>query len=127
MKQNLSPVTGFIGVFYQNPITNVFSGSLLATNSSAAVSLRDDFTLSQLGGAMVIPESVYFLDFLICLFTQTYVGVGQQAGYDYFVWRGSMSGVDCKFEKQCSIVCSNSAQYQDWSDECKQNSTRFAK
>ena len=51
-----------------------------------------------------------------------YTGVSQSLGSSSFVWRGSMSGVDCNYLGKCAMMCNieyENAQWKDWTKSCQ--------
>jgi len=108
-KDGKTPVAKFLGVFANE--NDMWLGNVVAFNNTTP--FADTFRLKIPGGP------------------SNYTGVSQSLGGESFVWRGSMSGVDCNYLEKCEMMCHKSsrnalsrdlpgnAQWEDWTKSCQ--------
>eukprot|EP00300_Choanocystis_sp_HF-7_P021867 c20972_g1_i1.p1 GENE.c20972_g1_i1~~c20972_g1_i1.p1 ORF type:complete len:178 (+),score=31.05 c20972_g1_i1:39-572(+) len=92
-----SAVASFLGVFAQDN-TGIWTGNLVAYETETP--FADTFSMVKAGGP------------------SNYTGVSQSLKDRSFVWRGTMSGVNCDYVDICNIMCHDSKDYQDWVQRC---------
>ena len=93
-------VAKFLGVFANED--NGWLGNVVAFNNTTP--FADTIRLNTPGGP------------------SNYTGVSQSLGGSSFVWRGTMSGVDCDYSPKCATTCAKSernAQWDEWVASCR--------
>ena len=96
----ITPVASFLGVFaHEKPS---WIGNVVAFNNTKP--FADTIRLDIPGGP------------------SNYTGVSQSLEGSSFVWRGTMSGVNCKYAGKCTTMCEgggdNKQHWKKWYDTC---------